>query len=80
MSASGRGSIKGNRNNTLPNLSPAPFRSDTLIVADELLKAADAIKWSRPLEKAAMEKTADHRKAAELLSGEPVRIIVGQGA
>ena len=86
MSASRRGAIKGNQNDTLLNLSPAPFRSDTLIVADELFEAADAIKWPRTLGKAALEKTTDHLKAAghssiaELSSGEPVRIIAGQGA
>ena len=42
--------MKDNRNDTLSNSSATPIRSDVFIFADESVKAADLIRWSRMLE------------------------------
>ena len=59
MSLRGKESKRENRNDMLPNFSATPLRSEAIMVAGELSRSADAIKWTRPLELADLEKIAD---------------------
>ena len=64
MGSRGRDPAKGNRNDTLPNSLATRYRCETVILVDELSKAANAIRGSRPTELAVLEKIADHVIAA----------------
>ena len=61
---SSRVQLTGHQNYMLPSTQPAQFRSDAVIVAEELSKAVDWINWPLMPEIQEFKSTADHIIAA----------------
>ena len=66
MSSRGREFTKGNqnRNDMLPTSSGTQLQSGVGILADELSKATDAIRWRRVPEMSDLERLADENLIA----------------
>ena len=65
MTSRGRdGSVKNYQNDTLPHSSATPLRTDAAILADEVSKVSDLIKWTRMTELTESEAMADHMSIA----------------